>query len=224
MGRILKRVPLNFSAPIGEIWKGYINPYYKKCSHCDGNGSTPARQRLVDLVQLLLLSGEDAAKNKMHPYFISMKQSIVGFNENPSIDMVKLTEGLAGRKMDRLMGHDALDRMSATAKIIQAAGLNPKKWGWCAECDGNGIDKTVEKQYNRWRSKEPPKGSGYQMWNTTTEGHPETPVFKTLEELCRYCTDNCTVFGYDKGSYEKWMSILGDGDIVMKQEGHNIFI
>lgn len=28
MSRILKKVPLNFSWPIGEIWAGYKNPFY----------------------------------------------------------------------------------------------------------------------------------------------------------------------------------------------------
>ena len=45
MGRELKRVPLDFSWPIGRIWHGYINPFYKKhsrsCPHCEGYGESP---------------------------------------------------------------------------------------------------------------------------------------------------------------------------------------
>lgn len=30
----------------------------------------------------------------------------------------------------------------------------------------------------------PPKGDGYQLWETTSEGKPMSPVFATLDELC----------------------------------------
>lgn len=40
MSRELKRVPLDFEWPMNKPWEGYINPHYKKCDACDGNGST----------------------------------------------------------------------------------------------------------------------------------------------------------------------------------------
>ena len=52
MGRELKRVPLNFDAPLRTIWKGYINPYSKygkNCPFCDGRGESPEAKRLNDL-------------------------------------------------------------------------------------------------------------------------------------------------------------------------------
>ena len=32
----------------------------------------------------------------------------------------------------------------------------------------------------------PPKGEGFQLWETTTEGSPVSPVFETLDELCEW--------------------------------------
>ncbi len=41
MGREIKRVALDFDWPIGEVWTGFLNPYYAeqvKCPTCDGLG------------------------------------------------------------------------------------------------------------------------------------------------------------------------------------------
>lgn len=220
MGRELKRVPLDFSWSIDKVWSGYLNPHYKKCPDCE-NGSTAARERLSDLVSLLMLSGSDSLGGKNHPYFDSMQQFIYGFNSIPSKDMIELTEGLAGRKIDRI-GHDASDRWRATAKIIKAAGL-PKKWGTCKTCKGESIDPAVKRKYNSWKQSDPPKGDGYQLWTTTNEGAPISPVFSTLESLCEYAQDNCSTFGYNKTSKKNWMEMLDDG-FVVHQEGNMLFI
>lgn len=37
---------------------------------------------------------------------------------------------------------------------------------------------------------EPPVGEGYQLWETTSEGSPISPVFTTLEELCDWYMEN----------------------------------
>lgn len=55
---------------------------------------------------------------------------------------------------------------------------------------------------------EPPTGEGYQLWDTTTEGMPVTPVFKTPEELAQYCETNCTIHGSTDMSYDKWLSFI----------------
>ncbi len=52
MGRELKRVRLDFNWPIGKIWHGYINPFYKhskKCVACDGRGSSPETRLLESM-------------------------------------------------------------------------------------------------------------------------------------------------------------------------------
>jgi hypothetical protein len=51
MSRLLKRVPLSFDAPLKQVWKGYVNPYYKfssQCQACDGTGSSPEWKYLHD--------------------------------------------------------------------------------------------------------------------------------------------------------------------------------
>lgn len=52
MGRQVRRVPIDFDWPIGEIWKGFLNPYSNKsikCDACDGTGSSLVSRWLSDL-------------------------------------------------------------------------------------------------------------------------------------------------------------------------------
>ena len=40
MGRLLKRVPLDFDWPLNQIWKGYHHPYAMlDCKACGGRGT-----------------------------------------------------------------------------------------------------------------------------------------------------------------------------------------
>ena len=89
----------------------------------------------------------------------------------------------------------------------------------CEECDKKFNDCSEDARYCIWYNpelrklwhREVPKGEGYQLWENTTEGSPSSPVFKTLEELCEYAEDNCTVFADIKISKEEWMQKLNDG-------------
>lgn len=70
---------------------------------------------------------------------------------------------------------------------------------------------------------EPPTGGGYQLWETTSEGSPSSPVFKTLDELCGWCELNATTFASFKASKEEWKQMLDD-DFVFHQSGNAIFM
>ena len=69
----------------------------------------------------------------------------------------------------------------------------------------------------------PPKGEGFQLWETTTEGSPVSPVFETLDELCEWCESNYTVFADMKVSKEQWKEML-DADFVHAKVGNAVFI
>lgn len=221
MGRELKRVPLDFNWPLNKTWDGYLNPHFKKCPDCE-NGSTNAMTRLTDLVHLLMLSGSDSIGGKNHPYFDHISRGVYGFNSAPSKDMIELTSGLAGRTPSGF-GHDACDNWSAVKKIIKSAGLNPKKWGICPTCKGDSLHPDQAKLYHKWKPTEPPTGEGFQLWETTSEGSPTSPVFSTLESLCEWLEPNSTTFGSNKTSKENWMQML-DGGHVHHKEGNMIFI
>lgn len=72
---------------------------------------------------------------------------------------------------------------------------------------------------------DPPKGEGYQLWETTSEGSPTSPVFKTLDELATWCEDNATVFASFKASKEEWIKMIKKDQIVHKEKhGNTCFI
>lgn len=210
MGRELKRVPLDFKLPENTVWEGYLNPHYEKrhnCTACGGTGSTPARQRLSDLVLLLMLSGSDALRGACHPY-LQLAPLYHTQGVTCGADMAELTAGLAGREPS-FFGHDICDKYVAAGKIIAAAGL-PEAWGTCPECHGDGAtweDEESKRAADEWVPSEPPTGEGYQIWETVSEGSPISPVFATPEELARHMAGK--QWGADKGgSYETWLSFI----------------
>lgn len=70
---------------------------------------------------------------------------------------------------------------------------------------------------------EPPEGEGYQLWETTSEGSPVSPVFESLERLCEWCEKNATTFGNLTATKGEWMKMLDDGFVCAKL-GNAIFI
>ena len=64
-----------------------------------------------------------------------------------------------------------------------------------------------------------PEGDGYQLWSTTSEGHPMSPVFPTLDELCEWCEENATVFADAKASKERWKQMLSNNFVYHEENG-----
>lgn len=80
-----------------------------------------------------------------------------------------------------------------------------------------------ESVYKVQPNVEPPEGEGYQLWETTSEGSPVSPVFKTLDELCEWCEVNATTFARFTATKERWKSMLDD-NFVHHATGNAIFI
>jgi len=66
-------------------------------------------------------------------------------------------------------------------------------------------------------------GDGFQLWSTTSEGSPISPVFESLDELCEWASENETTFALFKASKEEWKSML-ENDFVFHKEGNITFI
>ena len=215
--RTAKRVPLDFSWPQGTVWDGYTQPawhYPPKCEACDGRGITTARLWVEHVAHLALIVDEDLERQErgrdLHPY---MRDSgAVTFGTRPSSDYRAFSTGLAGRE-PRAFGHDAVDRWCATTALIRAAGLDPETWGICPDCGGEGENATPEQLAAReaWEPTEPPSGDGWQLWETTSEGSPASPVFASAEALADWCEDNATWFASYRWTREQWLASFNAG-------------
>lgn len=101
----------------------------------------------------------------------------------------------------------------------------------CDKCEVNAGECSESAGYCFWHNpenkakwyKDVPEGDGYQLWETTTEGSPISPVFKTLEELCEYAEKNCSTFSDFKTTKEEWFDMLSNENVHHK-EGNFIFI
>lgn len=120
------------------------------------------------------------------------------------------------------MGHDAINRSICIKAKAKRLGV----YGLCPVCNGEG-NYFSEDKYRQlaeeWKLVDPPKGDGYQLWETTSEGSPISPVFKTLDELCEWAAENATTFGSNKATKWVWLQMLDDG-FVHHQEGNMVFI
>lgn len=231
MGRALKRVTLDFDWPINKIWEGYLNPYkYIPCAECDQSGYNPATKELADA----FYSFSDRSKrwsNKITQeevdYLIS-KNRLRGFDPVSrewvavarTAEEVNLSQDYIS--FDSTLMHDAINR----SYLIKFRATKLGVYGLCSNCKGDGYtfeSEEIENLYNTWELFEPPVGEGYQLWETTTEGSPQSPVFETLEELCEWCEPNATVFSDSKASKEEWKTMFSE-DMIVHREGNLLFI
>ena len=122
----------------------------------------------------------------------------------------------------RGIGHDSCNRWILIETRAKRLGV----YGKCPVCEGTGslfCSPEFEKLQNEWTKIEPPTGEGYQLWETTSEGSPISPVFSTLDDLCAWCEDNAGTFGSFRTTKEDWKSMLEE-DCVVHKEGNKIFM
>lgn len=120
------------------------------------------------------------------------------------------------------MGHDSINCAVCIEARCEREGVPLR----CVQCEGSGAtwESPEAKQiYEEWKEYEPPTGEGYQLWETVSEGSPQSPVFATIEELCEWCADNASTFGSFKTTAEEWRSML-DKDFVHHREGDMVFM
>jgi hypothetical protein len=235
MGRILKRVPLDFNWPINQIWKGYWNPYSgMKCKSCDGSGySSEAKKYLDDWYALNnanyqeLPNGRRYNANAHYNHLTQLevdallaKNRLRDLTRDGHIPTVEEVNEWS-KNVTLCHGHDSINQWICCEAVMKSRGVDTK----CPICHGSGdlwFSEEIEKKADEWYEKErydPPEGEGWQLWETTSEGSPITPVFKTAEELAEYCAKTCTVFADFMHSKEEWLEdFLGGNRIVHQQE------
>lgn len=121
------------------------------------------------------------------------------------------------------MGHDSINQWICVEARAKHLGV----YGKCEFCEGKGqfwYSDEIEQLYENFEGYPPPEGEGFQLWSTTTEGHPMTPVFASLELLCEHLDkEKVSSFGSFTASKVEWMRMLDSGHVYHK-EGNKIFI
>lgn len=120
------------------------------------------------------------------------------------------------------LGHDSINHWICTEARAKAKGV----WGTCPICEGTGElwrNDAHKAAYETWESTEPPAGEGWQLWETVSEGSPQSPVFETKEELSFWMQENGdgNSAGYSKESADAFVNagwapsmMLIDGDFM----------
>ncbi|TSC81868.1 MAG: hypothetical protein G01um101420_781 [Parcubacteria group bacterium Gr01-1014_20] len=268
--RVLKRVPLDFKAPIGKIWEGYLNPHpcFPGCVTCDSSGYNEATKQIADDFydldgdrsrrwcnkitqdEVLALAFEGRLHHFTHIWvdgsgwhpkrwgtkgywcpgcYVAVPQLspehyagyCIGCGEQKMLLLhetdVRLhmpTAEEVNAMQDRafLMSHDAINRWI----LVEARAKRLGVWGTCRKCRGRGytrLPRKMKKRYKSWKEYEPPTGPGYQLWETTSEGSPVSPVFAKVEKLAEWCEENATVFGSERTSMETWLQMFRDDTV-----------
>lgn len=120
------------------------------------------------------------------------------------------------------LGHDAINQWVVCDAECKRLGVSNK----CARCDGHGdlwASPEAKAVHDAWEAFEPPAGDGFQLWETTSEGSPVSPVFATLDELCRWAEPNASTFASEKATAAQWREML-ETDNVHHREGNILFI
>lgn len=123
-------------------------------------------------------------------------------------------------------GHDSINAWVCVEARCKREGVPLA----CPDCEGHGYtwpSPEAEKLCEEWENYDPPLGIGFQLWETTSEGSPITPVFQTLEDLCVYAAVYCSVSGDVKASAQKWREMLDDDFVAHVEDradgGKNVF-
>lgn len=215
MGREVRRVPIDFDWPQHQVWQGYLIPDEFREGHCSdcAYGATDAREWLRGVAYIIAGladdAGDEAMGRPMHPYLQPLRE--ISYNRaegRPGQQFAEFADGIAPDAASGFIGRDVYRILTA---LINAAGL-PEGWGTCPTCQGYG---TVERyagqraEADAWEPTDPPTGEGWQMWETTSEGSPISPVFGTAEELAEWLAGTgASLFGKFAADRDHWLRVI----------------
>jgi len=248
MGRTLKRVPIDFTHPLHTRWQGYLCPYRaEECSLCGGDGYSPRAKELMALWYNFddrdqawhrhltqedvdaLVEGDRLREFTRRPrteeHVARLKEQEVSGGSGYWLDDIVYrpsAKEVNEWSKEQILAFDAMDQWICVRARCRREGIATS----CSACLGTGEHWPTEElrlAYEAWEPTEPPEGPGYQLWETTSEGSPISPVFETMDELCAWAEKNATTFGSARATKKRWRAMLEE-DFVYHNEGNVVFL
>ena len=204
----MKRVPMDFDWPLGRVWKGFLNPYEGcDCPWCYDEGRRSSYGYTKEAQEYeKLWYGQYCGEYVSHPYrpgerYCPSKKpytlerweyDFIVSNDRLRKDLFEcepkdvppfeeLTEWLLRHNLSLRI--DTIFVSMMCDEYCRRKGVPSS----CPHCNGSGKvwqTEEVHRLHDEWERIEPPTGDGYQLWETTSEGSPSSPVFATFDELC----------------------------------------
>lgn len=211
MGREIKRVPLDFDWPLKQCWEGYLNPWRSTtCGYCNGSGYNPETKQVSDdwydfegtgrkwchnitqdEVEALISGGR--LMDFTHQF--ERGKGWIKIEPQPTI-----TAEMVNQWSRSGLGHDSINQWICVEARAKRFGV----FGHCKMCHGHGelwANLYVRFRHWLWRPQEPPKGTGWQVWENVTEGSPISPVFPERGECVNWLVSQ----GYSQKAAEKFV-------------------
>lgn len=241
----MKRVPMDFDWPLGRVWKGFLNPYEGcNCPWCYDEGRRSSYGYTKEALEYeKLWYGQYCGEYVPHPYrpgerycpskkpytlerweydFIvsndRLRKDLFECDPKDVPPFEELTEWLLRHNLSLRI--DAIFVSMMCDEYCRRKGVPSS----CPHCNGSGKvwqTEEVHRLHDEWERIEPPTGEGFQLWETTSEGSPCSPVFASFDELCEWCAENATTFAHYTSTKEEWAKML-NADFVYHQEGNVI--
>jgi hypothetical protein len=231
MSREVKRVPLDFDWPMKKVWEGYINPHKSiDCGYCGGTGLNSKTKELEDKwysfndYEWIYLDDNRRYNNKAWCYHLDQDDVNALVAAGRLMDFTHIynsEKGWVKKNPEYIptakevnewshigIGHDSINSWICVKAKAKRLGI----YGQCKKCSGDGyyfVNDEIKKLHEKWEDFEPPTGNGFQMWETTSEGSPMSPVFETREELAQWLVDNnASSFASQTATYEQWLNMI----------------
>jgi hypothetical protein len=222
--RTVKRVPLDFEWPLNKVWAGYLLPDTLRlptCADCGGSGEGPEARAISGTFYPHMIGGPNADALAWHDKL--GQDEVDNLQANGRLRTWRGGEWVSEprtaaevNEANRRVGigsHDAVNRWILTRFRCERLGIRLE----CPRCEGHGDVGTPEQRdaVERWGPTEPPEGEGWQLWETTSEGSPVSPVFATAEALADWCEPNATLFAGARSTRDEWLVMIrGDMDLA----------
>lgn len=223
---------MDFDWPMREVWDGYLMPdrlCFPKCPDCGGSGYGPEARAVANTFYPHMIGGPyadalawcDKIGQAEVDHLVEKGRLKVWRDGAWHKDARTADDVNAEQHQGGFRSHDCVNRSLLVTFRCERLGIETE----CPRCAGHGDIATAaeREEAGAWVGTGPPEGEGFQLWETTSEGSPVSPVFDSLDALCAYAAEHCTTFASEQVSAEDWRRMLDEG-FVRHEEGNAVFI